>query len=82
MSATISRCFGGHVDEARALMASAQGTPGHTHMVTVLPSGAWLVSLTCSHCGSMWGYSAPPASAQAGIDDWQRHVIECRGEAS
>lgn len=65
--------------------AGSSPAPGHiapNHMVTVLPNGAWLISLACPHCRVMLGFSAPVADAQATIADWQSHVAECRGEVA
>lgn len=52
-----------------------------TRMVTVLPSGAWLVSLACPHCGFMGGCSSRQEYAQTVIAAWQDHIAECRGGA-
>lgn len=60
--------------------AGSTPAPGSTSKVTVLPSGACLISLgPCPHCGVMGGFSSPQEHAQAAIADWQQHVAECRG---
>ena len=82
----MTTAYRSHPDEIADLIArdGAEGFEGPrrpSRMVTMLPNGAWLVSLACWRCGFMGGFSAPRASAQEAIDDWQNgHVIECRGE--
>lgn len=68
------------VDSPDSPVPTRAGESRH-HMVTVLPNGAWLVSLACWRCGFLGGFRANQASAQQAIHDWQNgHVIECRGE--
>lgn len=77
--ATISRCFGGHVDEARELIAGDAGTG--FPMLRETEDGRWRVFVGCPKCpGHYRGQTAAElADAQAVIARAQQHIVEHAG---